>query len=455
MSNVKKMGLAAVLAILTVFPSGLAAQDNVIDEVVMVVGEEAILKSDVEEYLLTAQNNGQKFTGDPYCQIVEELAVQKLFLHQADIDSVTANESSVLRKTDAQMSYVLDQIGSKEKMEEYFNKTSNQIREIYMEQIRNTEIMQAMKEKIVGDIKVTPAQVRRFYNTLPQDSIPYVPVQVEVQIITQEPPIPIAEIERVKAELRDYTDRINSGQTQFSTLALFYSEDKESARKGGELDYAGRGDFTPAFATVAFNLTDPNKVSKIVETEYGFHIIQLIDKRGDRIKVRHILRKPRVSDESLQQTLSRLDSIANDIRNQKFTFDQGASVISSDKDTRNNYGNMYNNDTGSSKFEMQDLPQEVAKAVEKLNVGEISAPFTMIDKKGRTLCAIVKLKSKINGHKATVKDDYQTLHDLYQQELSNNKINDWIKQKQKSTYVRIKDDLKNCDFKYPGWTKNQ
>lgn len=428
-------------------------QDNVIDEVIMVVGDEAILKSDVEEYLINAQSQQRRFDGDPYCVIIEELAIQKLFLHQAELDSITVSDSEVLREVESQMSYVVDQIGSKEKMEEYFNKTSTQIREMYTEILRNQRVVDKMKNKLIESIKATPAQVRRYYNSLPMDSVPYIPTHVEVQIITQEPNIPFEEIERVKNELREYTERINSGETQFSTLALLYSEDVGSARRGGELDYSGRGDLIPEFANVAFNLTDPNKVSKIVETEYGFHIIQLIDKRGDRIKVRHILRKPRVSDESLQACLSRLDSIADDIRQMKFSFDEGASVISYDKNTRNNYGIMYNMETKSAKFEMQQLPQEVAKVVDGMNVGEISQPFIMIDENGKTVCAIVKLKSKINGHKATIKDDYPQIKDVYLQQLSENELKKWIQQKQKSTYIRLKKDYCDCEFQFPGWVK--
>ena len=275
------------------------AQDNIIDEVVWVVGDEPILKSEIEQARLRAQYEGVKFDKDPYCVIPEQMAVQKLFLHQAVIDSIEVSEADVLKQVDRQMNFYIQQIGSKEKLEEYLNQTTTQLREKWREEVRNQMIADEMKRKIVGDIKVTPAQVRRYFSNLPSDSIPYVPTQVEVQIITQEPKIPQEEIERVKARLRDFTERINSGETQFSTLARLYSEDPVSARQGGEMDFMGRGQLVPEFAAVAFNLTDPKKVSKIVETEYGFHIIQLIEKRGDRIKVRHILLKPQISAEEI------------------------------------------------------------------------------------------------------------------------------------------------------------
>ena len=429
----------------------VCAQDNVIDEVVWVVGDEAILKSDIEEERIRAQYEGEKLDGDPYCVIPERIAIQKLFLHQAVIDSIEVSESEVLSRVEQPTNFYINQIGSKEKMEEYFNKTTTQIREQLRENIRDGLTVQEMQKKIVGDIKVTPAQVRRYFKDLPPDSIPYVTTQVEVQIITLEPKIPQEEIDRVKGQLREYTDRINSGNTQFSTLARLYSEDPASAKFGGEMDFMGRGMLDPAFANVAFNLTDPKKVSKIVESEFGFHIIQLVEKRGDRIKVRHLLLKPRVSEEDLMAATARLDSIADDIRNNKFSFEDAALYISSDKDTRNNHGLMPNKETGTSKFQMQELPPEVAKTVDKMNVGEISKAFTMINEKGKEICAIVKLKTRINGHKATITDDYQQLKDVVLEKRRAEKLDKWIREKQKSTYVRIDENWRNCDFKYPGW----
>lgn len=431
-------------------------QNNVIDEVVWVVGDEAILKSDVENERLNAQYEGRKFNGDPYCIIPEQLAVQKLFLHQAEIDSIEVSEQEVLSRLEQQTNWLIDQIGSKEKMEEYYNKTSTQIREMLRENIRNGMTVEKMQREIVGDIKIVPADVRRYFKNLPQDSIPYVPTQVEVQIVTLEPKIPQEEIERVKKALRDYTEQINKGEIAFSTLARLYSEDEGTRRRGGELGFMGRGQLVPEYANVAFNLQDPNKVSKIVESEFGFHIIQLLEKRGDRINTRHILLKPRVEEKDLEASLLRLDSIAKDIRNAKFTFDEAASFLSHDKDTRNNHGLMANPNSGTARFEMQELAQvsqEVAKTVEGLNVGEISEPFTMINSKGKEICAIVKLKARIDGHKATITEDYQRLKSIVQSKLGEEKLQKWIVDKQKSTYVRINENWVKCDFKYPGWVR--
>ena len=446
-----KFVVLCALALMT--GSAVYGQDNVIDEVVWVVGDEAILKSEVEEARMSAQYEGRKFDGDPYCVIPEEIAVQKLYLHQAALDSIEVAESEVIQRVDYMTNMYIANIGSREKMEEYFNKTSSQIRETLRDNAREGLKVQKMQQKLVGEIKITPAEVRRYFKDLPQDSIPYIPTQVEVQIITQQPKIPLDEIEDVKRRLREYTDRVNNGES-FSMLARLYSDDRGTAINGGEMPFTGRGYLDPAFANVAFNLQDPNKVSKIVESEYGFHIIQLMEKRGDRIKVRHILLKPHVPEEALMAGTARLDSIADDIRNGKFTFEEAASVLSQDKDTRNNHGLLPNPQTNTSKFEMQELPPEIAKVVDKMKVGEISEAFTMIPQKtGKEECVIVKLKSRINGHKATISEDYQNLKEIVLDKRRDEVLDKWIREKQKHTYVRINDNWKNCAFKYPGWIK--
>jgi peptidyl-prolyl cis-trans isomerase SurA len=408
---------------------GASAQDNVIDRVEWVVGDKFILRSDIEESIRYWMSNGRKFDGDPYCVVGEDLAIQQLFLHQAELDSVFVDENQVMREVDAQVDRVIQEIGSKEKMEEYFDMNSAEIRDMYREQLHNMYTMEMMKQKIVGDIKVSPSLVRRFYQNLSVDSIPFVQQQVEVQILTIEPEVDKEEVERVKSELREYTERITSGETSFSTMALMYSEDPGSARRGGELDYSGRGEFAPEFATVAFNLTDPDKVSKIVETEYGFHIIQLIDKRGDRVKVRHILRKPRRSNENIKKMLLTLDSIAVDIKAGKYTFEEAVEAYSDDKDTRNNYGIMYNKSTASSHFTLEELPVDVARVIDGLEPGEMSQPFTWVLDNGKTVCAIAKLKSRTDAHVATINDDYVTLSAMYRAKLSDERIQEWIRQK--------------------------
>ena len=437
----------------TVEQQAIAQTNNVIDEVIWVVGDEPILKSDVEQARLEAMQSGQRIEGDPYCVIPEQLAIQKLFLHQASIDSITASEAEVQMNVDKQVDFYVQNIGSKEKVEEYFGKTMTQIREQLANMARDNNIVGQVRQNIVKDIKVTPAQVRRYFKDVPEDSLPFIPTQVEVQIIVREPRIEPQEIQRVKDELRDYTERVNTGQTPFSTLALLYSEDTESAKRRGELGFLGRGDLVPEFANVAFNLTDTKTVSKIVESEFGFHIIQLIEKRGDKINCRHILKKPKVSEEALTQCITDLDSISNEIRRGLYTFEESTSIISADKDTRNNRGLMWNPQTASARFEMKDLPPAVAKAVANLKINEISEPFVMVNNKGKEVVAIAKLKNKIPGHRATMADDYQEMQDVVLGKLYEERIEKWIREMQRSTYVRINEDWRNCEFKYPGWIK--
>ena len=441
--------------LLTACALGVSAQsnDNVIDEVVWVVGDEAILKSDVETARMEALQQGQRWEGDPYCVIPEQLAVQKLFLHQAAIDSVQVSDADVFQKVDKDINMLVLNVGSKEKLEEYAGMPLSKFRERRFELEKDNQMVMEVQRNLVKNIKVTPAQVRRYFKDVPEDSIPFVPTRVECQIITREPKIPQEEIDRVKNQLRDYTERVNNGTAQFSTLALLYSEDKGSAQQGGELGFANRGSYVPEFANVAFNLTDPKAVSKIVETEYGYHIIQLIEKRGDMINCRHILLKPRVSMAALQLCLNEMDSIMSDINQGLFTFDESVAIVSYDKDTRNNYGLLYDKETGLSKFEMKDLPMEVARAVAGLKVGEVSKPFIMVNKQGKEVVAVVKLKNRINGHRATMADDYQELQNVLVDKLSQEKIEEWIREKQRTTYIHINDDWKNCEFKYPGWIK--
>lgn len=429
---------------------------SVVDEVIWVVGDEAILKSDVEALRIQGQQEGMRWKGDPDCAIPEQIAVQKLYLNQAIIDSVEVTEADITRGVEQYIENMISVIGSREKLEEYQKKSLSQIRADLRESYRERQMVQGMQQKLVKDITATPAEVRRYFQNMPQDSLPFVPTEVEVQIITQQPRVEQDEINRVKEELREYTERINKGETTFQTLARMYSEDPGTARRGGELDYTGRGMLDPAFANVAFSLTDPKRVSKIVESEFGFHIIQLIDKRGDKIKVRHILRKPVISDDAVQKALQRLDSIRTDIVEEKFPFEAGASLISDDKDTRNNNGLMFNvTDEGvrTSRFKLADLPSEVAKAVDALQVGEISAPFQMVNQRGKTVCAIVKLKNRTEGHKATITEDFQVMKDVVVEKRRQECLHNWVVNRIKSTYVRLNDRYRDCKFEYEGWVK--
>lgn len=432
-----------------------AAQKNVVDEVIWVVGDEPILLSDVEEARISAELSGQPVT-NPYCTIPEQLAVRKLFLHQAAIDSVTVSEGDIIRGVDARINEYISVYGSREAVEQAAQKSIRQLRETFKRMYREESMVEEVKSNLTSKISATPAEVREFFKNTPTDSLPFISTQVEVQIITSQPKVSRQEVERVEARLRDFAQSVNSGESDFSTLAKLYSEDG-SARMGGELGYTGRNMWVPEFANVAFSLNDPKKVSKIVRTEFGFHIIQLIDKRGDKVNVRHILLKPQIEEAEFERGIARLDSIADDIRAERFTFDAAAYALSDDKDTRNNHGLMANviqeTRTISSRFQMKDLPQDVAKVVDTLQVGQVSRAFRMTNQKGQTVCAIVRLKSRIDGHHANMTEDFQVLRDQVIAKRREEKINNWIKEKVNSTYVRISPDWRNCDFKYEGWVK--
>lgn len=437
--------------------TSMAQDDNVIDEVVWIVGDEPILKSDVEYQRLNAQLNGTSFAGDPYTIIPEQMAINKLFLHQADVDSIFVAESDVMEQANAQLEYMISLAGSQEKLEEYRGMNAKQIRQEIARYMVENERINQVKEKIIGSRKISPAEVRRYFKDMDKDSVPYIPTQVEVQILTNTPEVEPEEVDRVKEELQNYAQKVNSGESSFSILARMYSQDEGSARNGGEMDYAGRAEFVPEFSNVAFSLTDKNTVSKIVKTEYGYHIIQLVDRKGDKVKVRHILLKPRVSDNAVERCMSRLDSIAKDIRVNKFSFNEGVAALSDDKDTKNNFGVMVHKDPETriltSRFQMKDLPQDVAKVVDCMHVGEISDPFRMVNAKGQEICAIVLLKNRIDEHRADITEDFQVLSNIVSEKKNEEILEQWIKDKQKKTYISIKDGWKKTDFRYPGWIK--
>ena len=452
-----KKNIFVTVCLLTALCGEAAAQNNVIDEIVWVVGDEAIYKSEVEEARINALLNGSKWEGDPYCVIPEQLAVNKLFLNQAELDSIFVTDDDVADQVEYDFNALLEQYVTVERLEEEYKLTADQIRARLYETNRQAYIISEVRKKIVSRVKVTPAEVRRYIKDIPAGDIPDVPTQVEVQIITREPVIPQEEIDEVKAELRSYIDRVQGGEVSFSTLALLYSEDPGSARKGGDLGFFGRGEMVPEFSAVAFNMTDPDRISKIVETEYGFHILQFVERLGDRVRVRHILRKPRIPVQSINECIAKLDTIANDIRSGNRTFEASVTAYSQDKDTKNNNGLMSHrinpNSAGVSKYSMDELPPEVARVVDRMHVGEISDPFTMQLSNGKTICAVVKLKSKINAHKANLTEDYESLYDMVSYIRQQEALEKWIRDKQRTTYVRISEGWNDCDFIYPGWGK--
>ncbi len=433
----------------------LAQVNNIVDQVVWTVGDEAIFRSDIEEQYQQLKLEGTQIDGNPYCVIPEQMAVEKLYLHQAKLDTIEAPQQMISSAVDQRLAYFEAGLGSRERVEAYFRKSYPALREQLADVIRTQYIVNQVQQNLIKNVKATPRDVKKFYASLSEDSIPYVPLQVEARIIQVSPPLPQQEIEDVKARLRDYTDRINRGEAEFSTLAIMYSEDG-SSNQGGELGFHGRADFVPEFSNVAFALNDPKKVSRIVETEYGFHIIQLIEKRGDQANFRHILLRPKVDEKDLDNTRQRLDSLRAEILNGTFTFEDAAAVVSQDKNTKNNKGIMYiqTENGNNTRMEMKDLPPEAARRIESMQPGDISEAFVMKDpKKNSDVVAIVMLTNRIPAHRATLADDYNLLKQMYEDHASNQILSDWIEKKIRDTYVRIEDGWQDCDFRYKSWIR--
>lgn len=432
---------------------GLYATNRIVDQVLWVVGDEPILQSDIENEIARRRYEKESIDGDAYCVIPEQIAIQKLFIAQAKLDSIVVPEGSVDQQVDARIKYFIGQIGSKEKLEEYFKKPLKDIRETMSSSVRDQLMAQEMQRNIMSGIHITPADVRRFYNEIPKDSIPTIPEQVEVQIISISPQVTLAEQERVKSQLRDFREKIENGEYEFSTLAILYSEDRGSALQGGELGFMTRGKLVPEFANTAFALYDPKKVSRIVESEFGYHIIQLIERKNDQVNCRHILLTPKIGYAERIKTSTQLDSIATCIRNEESSFAENALRFSEDELSKQTGGVMINMQNGTTKFQLQELPSEIAKAIYGMEVGEISKPFPYKDEKNKERIAIVKLKSRTKAHKAHPDTDYQLLKDMVTGLKNQEEIKKWILKKQAETYIYITPKHRNCTFQFPNWVK--
>ena len=455
------LGLFSIGGILLAQPTQDEPQKrSIADQVVWMVGDEPILLSDIEYQKLILRSEGQGIEGDLDCIIPERIAIQKLFLNQAKIDSIEANETQVNRMVEMWIQNAISQLGSKEKLEEYFNKKISQIREEQAVQMRNEEIVRAMQQKIAQGIQVSPSEISTFYKSIPQDSLPFIPKTVEVEIIALQPQIPLTEIDRVKSVLRSYADDINEGKREFSTIARLYSEDKRTALQGGEYGFVGKVSLDPTFATAVFNLSDKTRVSPIIKTDEGYHIAQLIEKRGDLVNFRHILVRPVVDEAALSAATKRMDSIAQLIEEGKLAFDQAAALYSEDKNTYNYGGLMINSSNesdfaGSSSFRYEDLPQDIAKIAHELKVGQVSKPFTMRTEKGLEQVAIIRLKEEHPEHIANMNTDFRTIKEMALAKKRSKVIDEWIRTKQKATHIYINEAYRNCTFQYPGWVHEE
>lgn len=428
------------------------AQDKVVDQIVAVVGKNIILKSDIEGMYQQQQAQGITTEGDMKCEILENLLVEKLLLAEAELDTtITVSDSQLNQNLEQRIQYFTSHLGSEKEVEAYFKKSIIDLKADLQEVIKNQQMTQQMQNKIIDKVTVTPAEVRYHFKNLPEAEIPQIDAQIEYAQIVVQPIISLEEEDRIKSTLRELKRRIEAGESSFAPLAVMYSEDG-SARNGGELDYMGRGQLDPAYAAAAFNLKG-DKISNVVKSDFGYHIIQVVDRKGEQIKTRHIIMMPKPSPKAMEKAFSQIDSIADFIRKGTFKFEDAAMRYSYDKDSRNNGGIVINPETGESKWKLSELDPDVSKVITKMNINEISKPFKTIDDKQRPVYKIVKLINKTNAHQANLRDDYVELSNIYMASKKEKTLDTWIREKQSGTYVHIDDTYLNCNFKYKGWMK--
>jgi peptidyl-prolyl cis-trans isomerase SurA len=415
-----------------------------IDKVVAIVGEKPILLSEVSAQF--EQMKAQNPTADStmHCVILEDLILQKLMVNQAEKDSIEVTDAQVDGELDKKIRYFVAQIGSVEELEAYLGKSITQIKEDFRDKIRDQLLIQQMQSKIAGDVKVSPADVRTFYSSIPKDSLPFVESEIQVAQIVRKPPVNLAEKDRVFKEISDIRQRIIDGKS-FASMAAFYSEDVGSAAKGGELGFVSRGDLVPEFEAAAFQLKG-KEISPVIESMYGYHIIQLIERRGELINVRHILMAPKASPDDLEKARIKLDSISQQIRLGKISFEDAAQTFSDDAESKNNGGLMVNSATGSTFFEISQLDQSLFFVVDKLKLGEISEPVVVRSGEKKEAYRIVMMRSRTEPHVANLEDDYQRILTAAENEKREQKVRDWIARKRKSFFVKINPDYSWCTF---------
>lgn len=449
----KRVRIIIVATLLLFSGLSLYAQEgeNIIDQVIAVVGGEKILLSDIEQEIMRMKMQGIIPDKQERCRILEQMLTQKLLLTQAKIDSIEVKESSVESEMKRRLDYFSRQLGSEEALENYFNKTIYEIKDDLRELIREQLLTQQMRQKIISKVTITPSEVKRFYRTTPKDSIPTIPEQYELQQIMIYPPASDKAKLEVKERLLELRNRVLNGE-RFSTLAVAYSEDRSSAIRGGELGFRSREELVKPFADAAFNLKE-GQVSQIVESEYGFHIIQLIAKKGKQVNVRHILLKPRYSSDMLAQAMTKLDSIATLIKTDSLTFEKAAARFSQDKKSNINGGLMINPYTNTSRFEKEQLLPADFYVIKKLKEGEVSKPFESRDEHANIVFKIVRIKRIIPSHRASIDEDYDIIQTLAKKEKETEIMTDWTTKKIKSTFIRIDKQFRNCPFTIKGWVK--
>lgn len=426
-------------------------QVKIIDGIIGVVGDEIILRSDLENQRIQAAAQGINYGKDAKCRIMEDLLYEKLLLHQGGVDSVEVSEAQIQSELDKRINVFIEQIGSREKLEEYYGKSISEIKDEFYEVLEKQMIVQQMQHKITAEVKVTPSQVRNFFESLPKDSLPLINAEIEVGHIVVYPPENLDETRRVKQKLREYRKEILSGEKDFATVAVLYSEDPGSAVKGGELGMQGRGTFVAEFDAIGLSLAE-GEISDVFETEYGFHIMQLIERRGEKYNARHILLKPRVSQEDLSKAREQLIKVRKLIQSDSLTFAEAAAIYSDDEASKNQNGNVINPATGSTRFEMSELDPQIFLTIDTMAVNEVSHPAYMQKRDGRKAYRLIELRKRTEPHRANLRDDYQIIQEAARNELSGNAISEWINRRASVTFVEIDDEFHTCPFEYD-WLK--
>lgn len=442
-----------VLIIVLSFTFGLQAQE-IIDKVIAVVGNEIILKSEIENQYIQIQSQGLYLDSeDLKCDILEELMFQKLLYLQAIYDSTEVTQKEVDTELDRRLSVFINQLGDEKKLEEFYGKSIVEIRSDFRDIIKEQILTQKVQASLTADVKVTPSEVKAFFDDIPKDSLPTVEPYFEISEIVITPEISEDQKNQVMEKLNGIRDRIVNGES-FATMAILYSEDPGSATKGGELGFVGRNDLVPEFASVAFNLTSPEEVSRVVETEFGFHIIQMIEKKGNMMNFRHILLTPKIGVEELTVAETKMNEIYDLIKSDSISFEQAVEKYS-DGESRFNQGKVMNQYYGNAKLSNEFVDPYTAKNVSTLKIGEYSKPFLSANSRGGKVMKIVKLDVKVDKHVANLKDDYQEIQQYALEKAKQDVIEKWINTKLESTFVEIDESYCNCKFKFGNWNKKK
>lgn len=419
---------------------------RVIDEVVAVIGDNAIFKSEIEGRLMQMRARGKAVDDKMRSRVFEDMLYQHLLINQAQIDSIEVTDQEVQRALDQRINRFVQRIGSQEQLEEYFDKSIYEIRNEFRETVREQMIAQRMQQELTGEVSVSPSEVKKYYEQLPKDSIPMIPKQYKIAEIVRNPPVTAKQEQKIRKQLNDLRDRIIDGAS-FSGLAVVYSEDEGSASKGGDLGFVSKGSLVPEFAAAAFNLEE-NEISRIVKTKYGFHIIKLIERRGESARIRHILMKPDVTEKAQKHVKTELDSITRFIRKDSMTFAKAARAYSVNEYSRVNGGIMRNPQTGSNTFKKEELPPEINYKIKNLEVGEISEAFRTTNDMGNKVYKIIRIEEKTKPHKANLNQDYQRIKEMAINNKKNKIIDEWMHNKVQETYIDIKGEYQSLDFKY-------